>query len=185
MRDLDRERRCLVALREAADLEQRERARLARVPLRLGRGDLHRLVVGHHDADLAADPEVHRRDRDADDQRELRSVPEELLVPPADEVPAGDAEDHDRRRREPDEQHVDVRPDPEAVREELPDVRQLGAAVGDGRADGPLHPRVGDDDEERRRPASDARRARPSRGGRASRAGPSRRSRARGTSTRA
>ncbi len=32
-------------------------------------------------------------------------------------------------------------------------LRQLGPAVDDCRADRPLHPRVGDDDEERRRPA--------------------------------
>ncbi len=67
----------------------------------------------------------------------------ELLVPSSDEVPAGDAEDHDGRGREPDEQDVDVRPDAEAVGEELPHARQLGAVVGDGRADGPLHPGVG------------------------------------------
>ena len=71
--------------------------RLLRVPERLGGGDLHRLVVGDDDAEVAAPPEVDRRDRDADDQRELRGLPEEILVPAAEDVPARDAEDHDRR----------------------------------------------------------------------------------------
>ena len=45
---------CLVEF-PAAHLEQRERARLARVPLGLGRRDLHGLVPGFDDPELAAD----------------------------------------------------------------------------------------------------------------------------------
>ena len=43
------------SLLAAADLEHRERARLAGLPLRLRRRDLHRLVLGLDHAELAAD----------------------------------------------------------------------------------------------------------------------------------
>jgi hypothetical protein len=114
---------------------------------------LHRLVVGDDDADMAADSEVHGEIGTPDDQRELGCAPEELLIAAAKQVPAGDAEDHDGRGRDSDEQDVDVRPDGEAVREQLPDARQLGLPVDDVGAHGPLHPRVGNDDEEGREPA--------------------------------
>ena len=110
-------------------------ARLLGVPQRLGRGDLHRLVVGDDDAEVAAEPEVHRGDRHEDDQRQLGGVPEDLDVPAAQEVPAGDPETTtaaavvsptritwmNAQTREP-------------VREQLPDARQLGAAVHDRRS---------------------------------------------------
>ena len=59
------ERRRLVVHGVAADLEERERRRLLRVPERLGRGDLHRLHVGDGDAELAAEDELDARDRAA------------------------------------------------------------------------------------------------------------------------
>ena len=52
----------------------------SRVPERLGGGDLHRLVVGRDDPEVAAEPEVEAGDRHEDDQRQLRRATEELDV---------------------------------------------------------------------------------------------------------
>ena len=53
----------------AADLEHRERARLARLPLCLGRRDLHRLVAVLDDAELAADEHGQESGRHEHDER--------------------------------------------------------------------------------------------------------------------
>ena len=51
--------------------------------------------------------------------------------------------------------HVPVGPEPEPVGEQIPDARQLGLSVDDIGSDRTLHPRVRDDDEERRQPGSE------------------------------
>ena len=62
-RDRDREPRRRVALREAADLEEREAARLAGVPLRLGGGDLHALRARDRLPEAVADHQLEQRHR--------------------------------------------------------------------------------------------------------------------------
>jgi hypothetical protein len=116
------------------------------------KSDLHRLVVGDDDPEVAPHGEIHRRHGDGDDQRQLRGLAEELNVATAQEVPAGNAEHEHRCGRQADKDDVDERPDREAVREELPDARQLRAPVDDLGADRSLHPRVRHDDEQRREP---------------------------------
>ena len=78
-RDRDREARRLVVLGEAADLEEREAARLAGVPLRLGGGDLHRAARSSTSIPKwLPNHELQQRDRHGDDQRQLRRRAEQL-----------------------------------------------------------------------------------------------------------
>ena len=153
-RHFDRERGLLVALREAADLEERERRWLLGVPQRLGRGDLHRLVLGRIDAEVTAEPEIYRRNGQQNDQSELRRAPKELDVAAADEVPARDSENERGAHGQTREHRVPERPDGEVGREQRPDVRQHRLPVFDLVADRLLHPRVGDQDEIRREPGA-------------------------------
>ena len=82
--------RGFILLGEPADLEEREAAGLAGVPLRLGGGDLHALRARHGLAEAVADDELEERDRHRHDQRQLRRLAEEVDVPAAQEVPAAD-----------------------------------------------------------------------------------------------
>ena len=157
LRDLDRERRRLVALREPADLEERERTGLAGVPLRFAGRDLHRLQLGDEDAEVATEPQVHGRHRDEHDQCQLRRGLERLHVPAPGEVPAADAE-HDRGSRgQPREDGVPERVERPVAREQRPDASQHGLAVLDLVADRVLHERVCDEDEVGRHPAREHR----------------------------
>ena len=123
--NLDVERRRLVVLGEAADLEERERGRLLGVPERLGGGDLHRLHVGGGDAELAPDAELDERDGQRDDDRELRRAPEDVDVPAPQEVPARDAEDEEARGDETRQDRVRPGEEHEPLEEDLEDVRRL------------------------------------------------------------
>ena len=126
-----------------------------RVPLRLRSGDLHALRARHRLAEAVADHELQQRDRHGDDERELRGLAEEVDVVAAQEVPAADAEHHDRPEDQAGEHRVHVRAEREPVRQERPDARQLRLPVHDLVADRVLHPRVRDEDEVAREPASD------------------------------
>ena len=79
----------------AADLEQRERARLAGVPLRLRRRDLHRLVPRLDHAELAADQHGAKIDRHQHDQRE-RADRANTSARPSPQMPRGHRQ-HDER----------------------------------------------------------------------------------------
>ena len=112
----------------AADLEERERGRLLGVPERLGRCDLHRLHVGGGDAELAADDELYAREREDDDDRELRRVAEELDVSPPQQVPAGHAEHEEPARQETCQERVAPGKPHEFLGQDLEDVGRLGPA---------------------------------------------------------
>ena len=86
--------------REAADLEEREAARLAGVPLRLGGGDLHALRARDGLAEAVADDELEQR-RPAPRRSAPASPPcrKRSTVAAAQEVPAADAEHRRSTRR--------------------------------------------------------------------------------------
>jgi hypothetical protein len=124
-------------------------AGLLGVPQRLGRGDLHRLDVGGDDPEAAADDEVERRGGHEHDQPERRAAAEDVHVAPAQQVPAGHAEDDGRTRREGHEHRVQEGVPGELAAQQLPHVGELRllAPVGELVADRVLHPGVGDEDE--------------------------------------
>jgi hypothetical protein len=93
VRDRQDLRRGLVPV-AAADLEQRERARLARGPLRLRRGDLHRLVARLDHPELVADEHREQDRRDQHDQRQPRRPGEHALVAAVAQLPRRDGEHH-------------------------------------------------------------------------------------------
>ena len=147
----------------AADLEDRERARLAGRPLRLGRRDLHRLVLRLDDAELAADQ--HREDRwpgPAPTSASLAVRRNEVGVASRRRCQADTASITRRAGDQRREQHVRIAPEEHRVGEQRPDVVELRPARSgvDRVADRVLHPRVRGDDEHRRQRR---RRARPPR----------------------
>ena len=125
VRDLDDLGRGFVLV-VAADLDHRERARLAGVPVGLGGGDLHRLVVGLVDAEPAADRELqHGRDGEHE-QAKLRAAAEQLHVLAAAHVPGRHGEQHGAAEDQRHRQHVRVAPQEDRVGEHVRDGGQLG-----------------------------------------------------------
>ncbi len=120
-------------------------------PLRLGRGDLDRLVLGLDFAELVADEQLQDDHRQQHDHRDPRGEGEGLDLVSLADLPGRDREHHERARHERGEDHVDVAPEERRVREQRRDVVQFGLAVAvHDVADGMLHPRVGGEDEQRR-----------------------------------
>ncbi len=155
--NLDRETRGRVILREAADLEDRERGRLLGIPQGLGSRDLHRLCVRRLDPERVPPVELKRRQRDQQHDRELRRRAEDVAVAPVAQVPRGNAEHHEAARQQARQDHVDIRVDRELLEHDRRDVVRLRGVrrAVDLVADRMLHPRVRDDDEVRRKPRAE------------------------------
>ena len=121
----------------------------AGVPQRLGGGDLHRLVLPLHHAELAADEHIDGDGRQQDHQRDDGSAAERVdLVLPV-EVPGGHREHDHGSGDERGQDDVGVAPQEDGIGEQRPDVVELGlvGAVVRGVTDRVLHPRVGRHDE--------------------------------------
>ena len=140
----------------AADLEQRERAGLAGGPLRLGRGDLHRLVLRLDYPQLIADQHGEQDGWHQHDQGQPGRPGEDLAVTAVPQLPGRDRQHDGGAGGQRGEQDLGVAPDEHRVGEQRPDVVQLRLAVHHLVADRVLHPGVGGQDERRRQHAADA-----------------------------
>ncbi len=147
-------RRRRIALREAADLEERERGRLLGVPECLRGGDLHRLRVRRLDPERVPPPELERGQRHQQHDRELRGRTKDIDVAALSKMPRGDAEHDEAAGEEAGQDHMHVGVDRELLEQDRGDVVRLGPIRRrvDLVADRMLHPRVGDDDEVRGQP---------------------------------
>ena len=119
------ERRRLVVHREAADLEERERGRLLRVPERLGGGDLHRLDVGDGDAELAAEDELDAERGRTTMIASFAALRKSSTFLPPQQVPAGDAEHEEPAGHQPRQEHVPPGKPHELLEEDVEDVVRL------------------------------------------------------------